>query len=311
MFAHDASSTNLDDVIPSRRRPWVCFAPLDASSHMHANIRTWNNRWRRALRSTRKRYSSLVLATLVSALASIVMVITLMTNTPVVSPLPLIALFQVAVVGCMLAARDEISRKVDELSRLADSDPATGCLNRRGFARVLDRTILDAQESRSEIALLSVDLDHFKQINDRYGHNTGDVVIAEVAATLADAVGEDGVVARMGGEEFLILLPNADAEEAGVMAEQMLARLRHADVAGVRNGTSVTMSVGIAAERIFSAVDAASLRARADEALYLAKRTGRNRIMLWAPGVRSNSTPAAAAAQIAQPARWESGSALI
>ncbi|MDB4914888.1 MAG: putative rane protein [Gemmatimonadetes bacterium] len=260
--------------------------------------------WRATLATTRKRYSSLVLATLVSALASIVMVVTLMTNTPVVSPLPLIALFQIAVVGCMLAAREEISRKVDELSVLADSDPATGCLNRRGFARVLESTLISARFAKQDIALLSLDLDHFKQINDRFGHNVGDVVISEVAATLADMVGNDGVVARMGGEEFSVLLLSADAECAGVMAERMLARLRCQDICGTCAGTHVTMSVGIAAERIASTADGAALRARADEALYIAKRTGRNRVMLWAPGVRSNSTPAAAAAQIARPARW-------
>lgn len=277
---------------------------------MHTNNRRWTDIARATIVATRKRYSSLVLATLVSALASIVMVVTLMTNTPVVSPLPLIALFQIAVVGCMLAARDEISRKVDELSILADSDPATGCLNRRGFARVLDDTIASARGGRQEIALLSVDLDHFKQINDRFGHNVGDVVISEVAATLADIVGNDGIVARLGGEEFAVLLPDADAEFAGVMAERMLARLRCQDIGGVRKGTYVTMSVGIAAERIAPDGDGAALRARADEALYLAKRTGRNRVMLWAPGVRSNSTPAAAAARIAQPARWHTGQEL-
>jgi diguanylate cyclase (GGDEF)-like protein len=275
---------------------------------MYANNRRFVDAWRAAVAATRRRYASLVLATLVSALASIVMVVTLMTNTPVVSPLPLIALFQIAVVGCMLAARDEISRKVDELAALADADPATGCLNRRGFARVLDAAIAKAQGTREEMALLSVDLDHFKQINDRFGHNVGDVVISTVAATLADAVGGNGVVARMGGEEFSILLPSADAELAGVMAERMLARLRCQDICGMRGGTTVTMSVGIAAERIGVPADGAALRARADEALYVAKRTGRNRVMLWAPGVRSNATPAAAAAQIAQPARW-SGSA--
>ena len=111
-------------------------------------------------------------------------------------------------------------------------------------------------------------------------------------------------MARLGGEEFSVLMPGADAEAAGVMAERMLARVREQCCALLAPGSVVTMSIGIAAERVSSLRDGAALRARSDEALYMAKREGRDRALLWAPGVRSLATPAAAMAVITTQPRW-------
>ena len=94
------------------------------------------------------------------------------------------------------------------------------------------------------------------------------------------------------------MLPNADAEEAGVMAERLLERLRTQCCRSLVPGAIVTLSIGSATERIASMRDGAALRARSDEALYMAKREGRDRALLWAPGVRSLATPAAAMAVI-------------
>jgi diguanylate cyclase (GGDEF)-like protein len=178
-----------------------------------------------------------------------------------------------------------------ELAPLVNADPATGCLNRRGFAIQLERALLDAKRRRSEVALLALDLDHFKQINDRFGHLVGDEVLYEVATMITEAVSEEGVVARMGGEEFTVLLPWADTETAGEVAERIMTRLRGRQCRALPPGTTVTMSIGIAAERITDVSIGAALRARADEALYAAKRSGRDRVLLWASGVRSNATP--------------------
>jgi len=185
-----------------------------------------------------------------------------------------------------------------EIAPLVHADPATGCLNRRGFALQLERALGDARRRRGDVALLAVDLDHFKQINDRFGHLIGDEVLYEVATMLAEAVSEEGVVARMGGEEFTVLLPWADAEAAGAVAERMMHVLRQRSCASLPPGTPVTMSIGIASERITDSDIGLALRARADEALYAAKRSGRNRVRLWAPGVRSNATPSTSVAAI-------------
>jgi diguanylate cyclase (GGDEF)-like protein len=187
-----------------------------------------------------------------------------------------------------------------ELAPLVNADPATGCLNRRGFALHLERALHDARRRRGEIALLALDLDHFKQINDRFGHLVGDEVLYEVAAMITEAVSEEGVVARMGGEEFTVLLPWADAEAAGAVAERIMARLRERQCRALPPDTTVTMSIGIAAERITDANIGSALRARADEALYAAKRSGRDRVLLWASGVRSHATPPTSMAVIAR-----------
>jgi diguanylate cyclase (GGDEF)-like protein len=187
-----------------------------------------------------------------------------------------------------------------ELAPLVNADPATGCLNRRGFAIHLERALLEARRRRGEVALLALDLDHFKQINDRFGHLVGDEVLYEVAAMITEAVSEEGVVARMGGEEFTVLLPWADAEAAGAVAERIMTRLRGRQCRALPPDTAVTMSIGIAAERITDANIGSALRARADEALYAAKRSGRDRVLLWASGVRSNATPPTSMAAIAR-----------
>jgi diguanylate cyclase (GGDEF)-like protein len=187
-----------------------------------------------------------------------------------------------------------------ELAPMVNADPATGCLNRRGFAIQLERALGDARRRRAEVALLAVDLDHFKQINDRFGHLVGDEVLYEVATILTEAVSEEGIVARMGGEEFTVLLPWADAEAAGAVAERIMTRLRTRGCQALPAGTSITASIGIAAERIVDLNVGSALRARADEALYAAKRSGRDRILLWAPGVRSNATPPMSMAAIAR-----------
>jgi diguanylate cyclase (GGDEF)-like protein len=259
---------------------------------------------RQAVKERSQSFATLMLASVVFAIASLVAAAVFIVGTLSTGWLTIVMLLQLAVIACTLSALRMMSGQLTMLSRAVESDPATGCLNRRGFARALEDALANACVHRSDVALLALDLDFFKQINDRYGHNVGDLVLSDVAATLAETVGNEGVVARLGGEEFTVLLPGADAEDAGVMAERMLANVRTGCCASLAPGSFVTMSIGIAAERVSSMNDGAALRARADEALYMAKREGRDRVLLWAPGVRSLATPAAAmAAIVTQPRR--------
>ena len=249
------------------------------------------------------RQTALTLVSVSCAIASIVAA-TFLAITGLSPLFGVLVLLQIALIACVVGARRSMSRHLAALTRLVESDPATGCLNRRGFARAFDEALLSAVVARNDVALLALDVDHFKQINDKYGHNVGDLVLAELAHILAETVGSAGVVARLGGEEFTVLLPGADAEDAGVMAERLLERLRSECCGSLAPGTIVTMSIGIATERIASVRDGAALRARSDEALYMAKREGRDRALLWAPGVRSLATPAAAMAVITTQPRW-------
>jgi diguanylate cyclase (GGDEF)-like protein len=193
--------------------------------------------------------------------------------------------------AAIIYAHQRSAAHVEELLDLCDVDEATECLNRRGFARRLARLVTDSARRGDEIALVALDLDHFKLVNDRYGHLTGDQVLHEVGVLLVEEVGSHGVVARMGGEEFAALLPRMDAEAAGVMAERILEELRTMRFAALPADARLTMSAGIAVERVATTEQGAALRARADEALYAAKRSGRDRALLWPPGVPSNSTP--------------------
>ena len=178
-----------------------------------------------------------------------------------------------------------------ELATMVSTDTLTGCLNRRGFDQVLHQNIAAALRRGGELALLAIDIDHFKAINDTVGHLAGDAVLRELAELLAQSSRGGDVVARVGGEEFIVLLPDTDTEMAGVAAERIMNNVRGHTFRTVRGRQKVTVSMGIASEQITDAHITGAMRARADEALYVAKRLGRDRVVMWAPGIRSNATP--------------------
>jgi diguanylate cyclase (GGDEF)-like protein len=178
-----------------------------------------------------------------------------------------------------------------ELATMVHTDPLTGCLNRRGFDQMMAHTVSAAARRGGEVSLLAIDLDHFKAINDSIGHLGGDAVLRELVEILSRSSRGGDVVARVGGEEFVVLLPDADHEMAGVVAERVLQSVRAHGFRTIRGRQPVTVSIGIASEQVTDANIGGSMRARADEALYVAKRLGRNRVVMWAPGIRSNATP--------------------
>jgi diguanylate cyclase (GGDEF)-like protein len=182
-----------------------------------------------------------------------------------------------------LAAREqELQIANQHLDELASLDGLTGLANRRGFDRELDRAWRLADERCEPLALMMIDIDHFKLFNDRYGHVRGDACLRAVGETLSlVALGEAAVVARYGGEEFALLLSGLDldrvialADEARGAIEKM--RMTHADAAcGV-----VTISIGVEALVPAGTLCAANLVEAADRALYTAKRRGRNMVVV-------------------------------
>jgi len=178
-----------------------------------------------------------------------------------------------------------------ELASMVLADPLTACLNRRGLEQVLNQAVSSASRYGGEVAVLAIDIDYFKTINDTFGHLAGDAVLRELAELLAQSSRGGDVVARVGGEEFIVLLPGADNETAGVVAERVMNTVRAHSFRTVRGHHQVTVSIGVACEHVRDGHIAGALRARADEALYVAKRLGRNRVVMWAPGIRSNATP--------------------
>lgn len=171
------------------------------------------------------------------------------------------------------------------LASMVLTDPLTGCLNRRGFDQAMAREVARARRAGSELALLAVDLDHFKMINDTYGHLAGDEVLRAAGALLSRTARGGDIVARTGGEEFAILLPDTGAAGAFQFATRLCDVVRnHPFLAAAPDGAPIriTTSIGVvsgAAEPM--AKFSAAFSARADIALYEAKRSGRDRVRAW------------------------------
>jgi len=157
----------------------------------------------------------------------------------------------------------------------AATDGLTGLPNRRALHDTLRRMVAQAGRSAAPLAAVALDLDHFKQINDRFGHDKGDDVLAAVGRLLADAVRESDVAARAGGEEFCILLPETDLDGALDLAEKLRAAIGRLEVPGV--DTRITGSFGVAALPLH-AIDSPTLLRKSDRALYVAKQQGRDRV---------------------------------
>lgn len=180
-----------------------------------------------------------------------------------------------------------VVRAVRQLQRLSDHDALTGVLNRRGFEAVLARERDRLQRGGAGFALLSLDLDHFKRINDQHGHSRGDAALVAVAQVLQSSARRVDHVARMGGEEFIVLLPNAGCKEAYQAAARLLDSVRaEAHVAAGLPGP-MTVSIGaVMAEDGSEPID--SLLHRLDETLYRAKAAGRDRVAgLGEPSARA------------------------
>jgi diguanylate cyclase (GGDEF)-like protein len=157
-------------------------------------------------------------------------------------------------------------------------DPLTGLYNRRYMEDALDRYTSLAERDGSPLSVLMIDLDHFKKLNDTHGHAKGDAVLREVAAQLVGSLRPADVVARYGGEELVVILPNCGLEDATLKAEMLRSRI---ESLGAVHNTTITASFGVAAVPE-TANGPADVVAMADRALYDAKQAGRNKVMLSA-----------------------------
>jgi diguanylate cyclase (GGDEF)-like protein/putative nucleotidyltransferase with HDIG domain len=173
-------------------------------------------------------------------------------------------------------SREEIRRQNEELQILATRDPLTSCLNRRSFLAQFETEWASAQRYAHPLSCVMLDIDHFKSINDQFGHSVGDQVLQKVASTLRSTVREGDVVCRYGGEEFCILLPHLDKDSARAAAE----RYRKAVAALRVQHRQITVSLGVAAISL-GAHTMQELLDQADKSLYVAKRTGRNCVVSW------------------------------
>jgi len=172
----------------------------------------------------------------------------------------------------------------EELERLANFDSLTGLHNRQAILGKLCELINRAKRYKEDFTLIMLDIDHFKRVNDRYGHLTGDEVLEKIATLIRQNIRDTDVAGRYGGEEFIIILPQADLSSARVLAERIRSIIESAEMKdSAGNVFAITVSLGLSGwER---GEDAHSLISRADEALYKVKENGRNRVEI-SPGSR-------------------------
>jgi diguanylate cyclase (GGDEF)-like protein len=187
-------------------------------------------------------------------------------------------LLQAVVLMGGLADRLLRTRRERDAARLsAERDELTGVCNRRALERQLHALVDAARAGGPGLALLFLDIDHFKAINDTYGHATGDVVLRELARRIGAELRERDGLGRWGGEEFVVLLPDAGIEDARALSERVRRMVAERQIAVGAMEVPATLSIGLA---VFDPIrdDAATLVARADAALYRAKAGGRNRV---------------------------------
>jgi len=182
-----------------------------------------------------------------------------------------IALIGPMVVGTRFIRRDRALQ--EEITRLSQEDHLTGLLNRRRITQLLEHEVRRAHRYDTTFSIILTDIDHFKLVNDQFGHQAGDAVLKMIADVIKAGVRESDFVGRWGGEEFIILSPQTDIAGAISLAEKMLARLASAEFDKVGRRTA---SFGVASFN--RGDDIEKLIGRADAGLYAAKTRGRNRV---------------------------------
>lgn len=174
--------------------------------------------------------------------------------------------------------QDSLKKSNQELLQLSNTDPLTHLSNRRFLMETLDKELKRSARCNSPLSLIMVDIDHFKRVNDTYGHQQGDVVLVEVAKVMLEHLREYDMAARFGGEEFSLVLPETELLPAVQVAERLRHSASQMAFSGQLQDLKLTISLGVATfphGRVRSVDD---LVREADEALYQAKRQGRNRV---------------------------------
>ena len=175
----------------------------------------------------------------------------------------------------------QLEHMLHSVEALASTDSLTGLFNRRRFADVLKREFAVTKRYRNTLSCLLLDLDHFKQINDRFGHDAGDQVLKEVARKITGSLREVDLAARYGGEEFVVLLPHTSKTDARIVAERLVKNVKKQEFNFAGEVLSVTVSIGCAGNSDVVTDNAEDLVKAADIALYQAKNAGRDRVVMY------------------------------
>ncbi|WP_075187141.1 sensor domain-containing diguanylate cyclase [Teredinibacter haidensis] len=185
----------------------------------------------------------------------------------------LVVIFFAIVLIYMIYHQSQLMRRIE---RLADTDPLTKLMNRRAMTRIVQSMIEFSRRYRQPIGFLLMDIDHFKRVNDTYGHAVGDKVLTEIAGVVSKTVRVSDQTSRHGGEEFLIALPNADINESEQLAERVRMAVQKHKL--TQDDLHLTISIGCA--ELHESEEYSDVLKRADDALYQAKNSGRNRVVV-------------------------------
>ena len=187
--------------------------------------------------------------------------------------------------------QEEVQHKNEELAVLASQDSLTGCLNRRSFFEIMEESMKKAQSNDSTLSCIMLDIDFFKAVNDNYGHGVGDNVIRRISEVLIIFLREGDYVCRYGGEEFCLLLENTNSEQAKLFAERIRRNIEKINFSDDPASTDlkVTASLGIS-DSTFGGSTPSDIINQADYALYGAKESGRNMVVLWSNMLKSDES---------------------
>ncbi len=174
--------------------------------------------------------------------------------------------------------QDNLKQSNQSLLQLSMTDPLTELNNRRHLMEILDKEFERSHRTDHPLAFLMIDIDHFKQVNDTYGHVQGDVVLQIISREITSELRQYDTAARFGGEEFALLLPETSTEQAFIVAERLRKSITDIKFSGSMSGLIITVSIGIASLPHPGINSAEDLIRLADDALYTAKKNGRNRV---------------------------------
>ena len=183
----------------------------------------------------------------------------------------------------------ELAEAYSRLEQLAVTDQITGLYNRHYFFTVVQHFFEEARRYGQALICFMLDVDHFKSINDTYGHVFGDHVLKTIAERLKEATRRSDLLARYGGEEFILVAPNTDLETAQMLAERLRTSIEGEPFTQGNATTKVTISIGLAGTEVIREGPFEHLLDSADQALYTAKRTGRNRWVVFSPAGAASS----------------------
>lgn len=175
----------------------------------------------------------------------------------------------------LLIARQQLEHKASMLQTLSQTDELTGLLNRRAFIERAEQALQLQQHTGQDLALLMLDIDHFKTINDQFGHDAGDQVLRQLGQMLRQSGRQTDSIARFGGEEFILLLPDTDRQAAICLAERLRTQVQSIRIGEHR----LTISIGISTLNVGQTASFAWLFKQADLALYQAKHAGRDQVV--------------------------------